>query len=229
MNADFVFVGDIGRPDLLGEEARKELAHQLYQSVFGTLRPLPDFTEIFPGHGAGSLCGKAIGSRSSSTLGYERRFNAALVEKPEKEWIGDLMDQMPLSPPYFARMKRVNKEGPKVIGSELPGQRRWSAKEVHEQACENCLVVDVRSKEAFAAAHTPRCDQHSFRSDAANVDRLGAALRSANVCSPKLANCPGFNLATQPIAAFAETRYLLLERLTRITTTAVCFFHDKHD
>ena len=152
---DFVFVGDVGRPDLLGEEARKELAHQLYQSVFGKLSPLPDFTEIFPGHGAGSLCGKAIGSRSASTLGYERRFNAAFVEKPEEEWIGDLMDQMPLSPPYFARMKRINREGPAVIGPKLPGQRRWSAREVHEQACENCLIVDVRSKEAFAAAHIP--------------------------------------------------------------------------
>jgi hydroxyacylglutathione hydrolase len=152
---DFVFVGDVGRPDLLGEEARKVLAHQLYQSVFGTLPPLPDYTEIFPGHGAGSLCGKAIGSRASSTLGYERRFNAALEEKPEAEWIDDLMDQMPLSPPYFARMKRVNKEGPQVIGPVLPGQRPWSAKEVHERVCEHCLILDVRSKESFAAAHIP--------------------------------------------------------------------------
>lgn len=152
---DFVFVGDVGRPDLLGEEARKVLAHQLYQSVFGKLPPIPDFTEIFPGHGAGSLCGKAIGSRASSTLGYERRFNTALIEKPEQEWIDNLMDQMPLSPPYFARMKRINKEGPKVIGPSLPGQRRWSAQEVHEQMCENCLIVDVRSKESFAAAHIP--------------------------------------------------------------------------
>jgi hydroxyacylglutathione hydrolase len=152
---DFAFVGDVGRPDLLGEEARKELAHQLYGSVFTTLPPLPDFTEIFPGHGAGSLCGKAIGSRASSTLGYERRFNAALKEKPEEEWITDLMHQMPLSPPYFARMKRINREGPPVIGTELPGQRRWSAKEIHQRVCEHCLIVDVRSKEAFAATHIP--------------------------------------------------------------------------
>ncbi|MCA9231899.1 MAG: MBL fold metallo-hydrolase [Planctomycetales bacterium] len=152
---DFVFVGDVGRPDLLGEEARKVLARQLYQSVFSKLPPLPDFAEVFPGHGAGSLCGKAIGSRASSTLGYERRFNPALTEKPEVQWIADLMDQMPLSPPYFARMKRVNREGPPVIGLELPGQRRWSAKEVYERSCENCLIVDVRAKESFAAAHIP--------------------------------------------------------------------------
>ena len=151
----FVFVGDIGRPDLLGEEARKILAHQLYQSVFEKLPRLPDFTEVFPGHGAGSLCGKAIGSRSSSTLGYERRYNAALVAKPEEVWIGDLMDQMPLSPPYFARMKQLNAKEPSIIGPELPGQRRWSSKEVHEKTCEDCLVVDVRSKESFAAVHIP--------------------------------------------------------------------------
>lgn len=152
---DFVFVGDVGRPDLLGEEARKQLAHQLYDSVFQKLPPLPDYTEIFPAHGAGSLCGKAIGSRSSSTIGYERRFNGALIEKPEPEWIDTLMDQMPLSPPYFSRMKRVNKDGPKILGPELPGHKRWSAKEVYERTCDNCLIVDVRSKEAFAAAHIP--------------------------------------------------------------------------
>ena len=152
---DFVFVGDVGRPDLLGEEARKVLAHQLYESVFQKLPPLPDYTEIFPAHGAGSLCGKAIGSRASSTMGYERRFNSALIERPEQEWIDNLMDQMPLSPPYFARMKRVNKEGPKVLGPELPGSKRWSAQQVYERTCENCLIVDVRSKEAFAAAHIP--------------------------------------------------------------------------
>lgn len=154
-SGDFAFVGDVGRPDLLGEEARKVLAHQLYESVFEKLPSLPDFTEIFPGHGAGSLCGKAIGSRASSTLGYERRFNSALSPKQEEQWIADLMDQMPLSPPYFARMKQINRQGPQLLGPEMPGQRRWSAQEVHEQMCENCLIVDVRSKESFAAAHIP--------------------------------------------------------------------------
>jgi hydroxyacylglutathione hydrolase len=78
LTGDFLFVGDVGRPDLLGEEARRTLAHQLYQSVFKVLPAFPDFTEIYPAHGAGSLCGKALGSRSSSTLGFEGRFNGAL-------------------------------------------------------------------------------------------------------------------------------------------------------
>ena len=150
---DFLFVGDVGRPDLLGEKAQQELAHDLYQSVFGKLSAFRDFTEIFPGHGAGSLCGKAISSRRSSTVGYERLFNSALANKaPEERWVTSLLAGMPLAPPYFLRMKKVNREGPAVLGPELPGQRRWGAKQVYERVCEHCLILDVRSKEAFAAA-----------------------------------------------------------------------------
>jgi hydroxyacylglutathione hydrolase len=152
---DFLFVGDVGRPDLLGEKAKQELAHELYKSVFERITSLPDITEIFPAHGAGSLCGKAIGSRRSSTLGYERLYNGALQKKPEEQWVHDLLKDMPLSPPYFKRMKQVNKEGPTIIGPELPGLKRWRATQVQERVCDKCLIVDVRSKEAFAAAHIP--------------------------------------------------------------------------
>ena len=150
---DFLFVGDVGRPDLLGEEAKKELAHELYRSVFERITALPDITEIFPAHGAGSLCGKAIGSRRSSTLGFERLYNGALKKKPEEQWVHDLLTDMPLSPPYFKRMKKVNKDGPAIIGPELPGLKRWKAKEVHERVCDKCLILDTRHKGAFAASH----------------------------------------------------------------------------
>ena len=152
---DFLFVGDVGRPDLLGEKERKELASQLYKSVFRTMDSMPDFTEIYPGHGAGSLCGKAIGSRRSSTVGFERRFNGSLQEASEEKWTATLLNGMPLAPPYFRRMKKVNSEGPKILGLEMPGQKRFTSKDLHERLCDNCLVVDVRSKEAFASAHLP--------------------------------------------------------------------------
>ncbi len=152
---DFLFVGDVGRPDLLGEEARKKLAHQLYESVFRVLPGLPDFTEVFPGHGAGSLCGKALGSRGSTTIGFERRFNEALQAREEPAWVASLLKGMPIAPPYFRRMKQINAEGPAVIGTQWPGQRRFTAKQVHGRTCEHCLIVDVRPKEAFAAAHIP--------------------------------------------------------------------------
>jgi hypothetical protein len=140
--------------DFVSGSEELKLARDLYRSLFEKLPAVPDFTEIFPAHGSGSLCGKAISSRRSSTVGYERRFNPALAGKPEQHWVSDLMAGMPLAPPYFRRMKRVNREGPAVLGPELPGQRRWSAKQVYEQTCDRCLILDVRSKEAFAA-HVP--------------------------------------------------------------------------
>lgn len=152
---DFLFVGDVGRPDLLGEEAQKQLAHDLYKSVTNKLPVLADFTEVFPAHSAGSLCGKALSSRRASTVGFERRFNPALREKTETQWVRDLLAGMPLAPPYFRRMKKVNKEGPAILGPDLPGQQRLSAREVHQRVGEDCLILDVRSKEAFAAAHIP--------------------------------------------------------------------------
>jgi hydroxyacylglutathione hydrolase len=153
LTGDFVFVGDVGRPDLLGEKEKASLARQLYASVMNILPHYADFTEVFPGHGAGSLCGKAIGSRASSTLGYERRFSASLQPADEPAWIERLLAGMPLAPPYFARMKQVNRTGPALIGPELPGRARLSAPQVHKQVSEQCLILDVRSKEAFAASH----------------------------------------------------------------------------
>ncbi len=153
---DFLFVGDVGRPDLLGEAERAKLAHQLYESVFKKLTPLPDFTEVFPAHGAGSLCGKAIGSRRSSSLGYERRFNQSMQPMPEAQWTETLLRGMPPAPPYFKRMKQVNAKGATVLAEKMPGQKRISARELHDRlAKEDLLVLDTRPKEAFAAAHIP--------------------------------------------------------------------------
>ena len=157
-SGDFVFVGDVGRPDLLGEAERVRLAHQLYQSVFKTIAPLPDFTEVFPAHGAGSLCGKAIGSRRSSSLGFERQFNPSMRAMSEPEWTTRLMSGMPPAPPYFRRMKRVNKEGPAILGPDLPGNTPLAARELAarlSQSNGDVVVLDVRPKEAFAAAHVP--------------------------------------------------------------------------
>lgn len=149
---DFVFVGDVGRPDLLGEEAKRELAHQLYNSLFEKLPALPDFTEIYPAHGAGSLCGKSLSSKRSSTLGYERKFNSSLQHEPEADWVASLMDQMPPAPPYFRRMKEINRKEPKIVG-RLPVHLPSLAAGAMKDLGDNVLILDVRSKEAFAAAH----------------------------------------------------------------------------
>lgn len=147
---DFVFVGDVGRPDLLGDDERKKLAHQLYESLFSRLTPLPDFTEIFPSHGAGSLCGKAIGSRRSSSLGFERRFNASMQKRAEGDWSNALLKGMPPAPPYFKRMKRINRDGPPILGADF---RADHAIAPHDLKSSERTVLDVRDVEAFATAH----------------------------------------------------------------------------
>lgn len=152
---DFLFVGAIGRPDLLGAEAQKHLAKELWKSVFERLPAVPDFTEVFPAHGAGSLCGKALSSRASSTIGYERKFNPSLAFKPEEPWVAELLSDMPIAPRYFSRMKRVNQQGPRIIGLQYPGRMPLLAKQVLSRGKEGCQILDVRSKEAFAGAHIP--------------------------------------------------------------------------
>ncbi len=155
LTGDFLFVGDVGRPDLLGDEAQQKLARDLYESVFNRLDGFPDSVEVFPAHGAGSLCGKSMGSRSSSTLGYERKFNPAFEKTTQDEWARDLISDMPTAPDYFRKMKELNQKGPPILGDALPGQVAISPEEAHAGACENCLVLDVRAKEAFAGAHIP--------------------------------------------------------------------------
>jgi hydroxyacylglutathione hydrolase len=151
---DFLFVGDVGRPDLLGEEARNKLAHELYQSTFDRFKRIPDFVEIFPAHGAGSLCGKAIGSRRSSSIGFERRFNPSLQPLPETEWVAHLMHAMPPAPPYFKRMKRINVKGPPLLGERLPGDRAIPAVELKRLIDrDEAIVLDVRPREQFASNH----------------------------------------------------------------------------
>lgn len=152
---DLLFVGDVGRPDLLGDEEVQLLSKQLYQSVFNKLSQFPDSCEIFPGHGAGSLCGKAIGSRPSSTLGRERESNPSFKQIAESEWIAQLMNKMPLAPPYFPVMKQINREGPPVIGDRFHSLQPLNPQDVNAVMAEGGVVLDVRSKEAFSSAHIP--------------------------------------------------------------------------
>lgn len=152
---DFLFVGSIGRPDLLGKEEMQRLAHQLYHSVFEKLDPFPDSVEVRPAHGAGSLCGKALGSTPYSSLGMERAHNESLVEKPEEEWIHHLMDEMPPVPQYFPRMKKVNVKGAELVDSVVGDLGPMTVEEVEKKIKEGATVLDLRSKEAFAATHIP--------------------------------------------------------------------------
>lgn len=147
---DCVFVGSVGRPDLLGKEEMSTLASQFYKTIFKVLAPLPDFLEIFPAHGEGSLCGKSLQSRASSTLGFERLFNPYFKKESEEDWINCLEKGLLSVPPYFQRIKKLNVEGPPLLSSlkvEI-----WTQKKEAPDFKE-LFLLDVRHPELFAASH----------------------------------------------------------------------------
>ena len=158
LTGDFVFVGDVGRPDLLENAAgvagsADESARRLFAST-RTVRSLPDFVQIWPGHGAGSACGKALGALPSTTIGYERRFNWALREESEESFVKTVLTGQPEVPSYFGRMKRINRDGPTAFESEVDVPR-LELQALDAAIREGARVVDARSTERFAQGHIP--------------------------------------------------------------------------
>ncbi|WP_214850806.1 MBL fold metallo-hydrolase [Exiguobacterium sp. s138] len=154
---DFVFVGDIGRPDLLEEAAGIQGttavgAKQMFASL-KRFKALPDFVQVWPGHGAGSACGKALGAIPTTTVGYEKQTNWALQAEDEATFVKELTTDQPEPPNYFAMMKRVNKKGIAVTPTLLK-PRVADATEL-ETLVETMQVVDTRNGKAFAAGHVP--------------------------------------------------------------------------
>jgi hydroxyacylglutathione hydrolase len=152
---DFIFVGSLGRPDLLGDEAKKRLAHLLYESVQTRVEHLPDGVEIHPAHGAGSLCGAGMAERAQSTLGYERFCNIFMADRPEQEFVDNILKTLTPFPDYYRRMKRVNSEGPKLL-EIIPGGESLAPPEFRDtlQAL-NAVLIDLRRPEAFGGSHIP--------------------------------------------------------------------------
>lgn len=157
VSGDFVFVGDVGRPDLLERAAHQEGTMELgARDLFRSLRSiadLPDFVQVWPGHGAGSACGKALGAVPTSTLGYERRTNWAFGVEDEPEFVRLVLEGQPSPPRYFAMMKHINREGPPILGERgaVP-ELDWA--DLPEQLA-SAIVVDVRPAEEYLAAHLP--------------------------------------------------------------------------
>ncbi len=165
VSGDFIFVGDVGRPDLLKSAAgvkdqMKESAKRLYASLRQT-KNLAAYLQILPGHGAGSACGKSLGAIPHGTLGYERKFNDALktaLHKSESAFVEEILSDQPEPPLYFARMKRDNRAGPPLLPKgKLPSPKklaagdldRWLGRRGH-------AVLDLRkSATEFLAGHLP--------------------------------------------------------------------------
>jgi hydroxyacylglutathione hydrolase len=157
---DFIFVGDVGRPDLLESAAgmkdvMEPSARTLYKSV-EKFKDTPEYVQIWPGHGAGSACGKALGAIPESTVGYELRYNESLKSATsEDNFVNFILEGQPEPPLYFARMKRDNKIGPKLLNG-IPQPNRLTLGQLRKiVAEEKGTLVDTRKREDFAAGHLP--------------------------------------------------------------------------
>lgn len=151
---DLLFVGAVGRPDLLGSELTRRLAFDLFDSL-NRVMALDDNVEVHPGHGAGSLCGAGIGREPSSTIGRERRQNALLQYRDRDAFVKAVLDDLPETPPYFARMKKVNRTGPDVLGLVDASPRIAAIKPAAAAAlaADGAVIADLRPAGAFAGGH----------------------------------------------------------------------------
>ncbi len=149
---DALFVGDVGRTDLYGEDEVRRLATTLYRSLFERVLPLGDGTILCPAHGAGSVCGMNIADRDESTLGIERAQNPALQFRDCDSFVKHKLSERPERPPYFRQMEVYNVEGPPVLGC-LPQPDPLTAKEFRRQMEEGAVVVDTSAPAAFGGAH----------------------------------------------------------------------------
>jgi hydroxyacylglutathione hydrolase len=151
---DLLFVGAVGRPDLLGQQQTAQLARDLFASLQRVMQ-LDEDVEVHPGHGAGSLCGAGIGKDPSSTIGRERRQNALLHHTEQAAFVEAVLGDIPPTPPYFARMKRVNAEGP-VLLSSLRGAGKLPSiapAAVAALIADGAVLIDLRTGAEFGAAH----------------------------------------------------------------------------
>ncbi|EYB68165.1 beta-lactamase-like protein [Deinococcus phoenicis] len=159
LSGDFVFVGDLGRPDLLdeaagGQDTRFIGARQMFASLRDHFLTLPDHVQVWPGHGSGSACGKALGAVPSTTVGYERAVSwwGRLVEQgDENAFTRELLSGQPDAPLYYGRMKQENRDGPALLG-EVPPLPELSAGEVRRRLAAGARLIDTRPREEHQAA-----------------------------------------------------------------------------
>lgn len=155
---DALFVGDVGRPDLMASKGvtAHELAGWLYDSLHGKLMKLPDATTVYPAHGAGSLCGKNLGSETFTTIGEQRRGNYALQPMEKEEFIRIVAAEQPAAPRYFPHSVAMNKGERALLEGSLEASVKplsWAAVAAH--MADGVQLLDVRSPDDFARGHVP--------------------------------------------------------------------------
>ena len=238
ISGDCLFVGDVGRPDLLERAAKvadtmEESAHALFTSL-KRLRELPDFVQLWPGHGAGSACGKALGALPQSTIGYERIANWGFAATDENAFVTEVLAGQPEPPAYFAEMKRTNRDGPSPLG-EWPQPALLDARRLADALAGGEIVVDTRPAESYAAGHAAGTlniplgksfvtwagsllpyDHDVYLIAAAQEDATRAAHDMAKIGLDRL----GGWFAVQALAEWSETGGPL-ERVAQVTSAAI--------
>jgi glyoxylase-like metal-dependent hydrolase (beta-lactamase superfamily II) len=156
LTGDTLFVGDVGRPDLAGGRGHtpEQMAAQLYDSLHGKLLELADGVEVYPAHGAGSMCGRNISRETHSTIGEQRRFNYALRPMAREEFVRLVTGDLPEAPAYFARAAEINRAGAGALGG-LARPAALAPAEFDRLARGGHLVLDVRGAAEFGAGHVP--------------------------------------------------------------------------
>ena len=154
LTGDTLFIGDVGRPDLSTTHTPQQLAGLLYDSLHNKLLTLPNDVQVYPAHGAGSLCGRNMRSERSSTIGTERLTNYALQIESRDEFIRQLTTNLPARPEYFFEDAAINRAGAASL-ADLPELTPIPATELKDMLEHGAIALDVRPTEQFAAAHVP--------------------------------------------------------------------------
>ncbi len=155
LTGDLLFVGDTGRPDLPGEKILDEQICNLYDSLHTILGSLPDFLEVYPAHGQGSLCGGGMSAKPSSTLGYERIANPRMRLKDFAEFRADILGNLPMRPQSFSHIIATNIKGASLLADKGAQFNALAPGQVEELQAEGAVILDLRSALSFASAHIP--------------------------------------------------------------------------
>jgi rhodanese-related sulfurtransferase len=167
LTGDLLFVGDIGRPDLPGAEILDEQVENLYNSLYVKLAEYPDHLEIFPAHGQGSLCGRGMSAKKSSTLGYERRANPMLRFDSFEAFKKDVMSAFPTRPKSFSHIIQTNIKGAATLDA-CPMDKSLTPKQFQEMMDDGAVIIDARDSAAFGGFHIPGSINIGFEKQLAN-------------------------------------------------------------
>jgi len=156
LTGDTLFIGDVGRPDLAGGKGYtpQDMAGMMYDSLHNKLLKLNDTVEVYPAHGAGSMCGKNLSTETSSTLGQQRQFNYALQPMTKSQFVKMMTTDLPEAPAYFAKDAEINRAGAAAM-DQLPQPKALAPAEVLKRAQDGAIILDVRSAAEFGAGHVP--------------------------------------------------------------------------